>query len=584
MSSWFIEEEDDDDLDMVVGENGALAYSDEAVGYPLIPFFFALVRGCNRVDTLLNQCLRKAEFSPEMGPMIISDLFILAFQTRDCRGGKGERKLFFDFIKGLYAYYPETTMQLLPLLSDYGYYKDYLGLIETLSQETPLVERICDIFANQLIADETALDQWYAETKDMHENKPPLSLSLCAKYAPREGKHFETTYPKVFKLLLQKLNKNKAKYRKFVTKLSEALDIPEIKMCKRSFAEIDFNKVPSLCLKKYKKAFLNEKVGATPPMSGESETGNRYPDNEDRVLCRKHLLEAMKKGPGVIKGKQLFPHDLVKSCMNGCNISESEYELIECQWSDIRKNISETLAARSDEVGSSIHLGRLVPLVDVSGSMSGTPMEVAIALGILVSELNHPAFRDRFITFETNPSWVDFSNCTSLKEKVSKSVEAPWGGSTDIEKAFKLIEEVIRKHNLPKEEIPALIIFSDMQFNSAVGSKGSTQLANIEKRFARLGVELTGSPFPAPMIIYWNLRDAAKGTPAKGDTPNVQLLSGFSPSLFKAICDGDFKPEEEITPEQTLRNILDDERYHPIKKILHQSQEKVLASYTFINE
>ena len=34
-------------------------------------------------------------------------------------------------------------------------------------------------------------------------------------------------------------------------------------------------------------------------------------------------------------------------------------------------------------------------------------MEVAIALGILVSEVTHPDFRNRLLTFETKPSWVN---------------------------------------------------------------------------------------------------------------------------------------------------------------------------------
>ena len=41
-----------------------------------------------------------------------------------------------------------------------------------------------------------------------------------------------------------------------------------------------------------------------------------------------------------------------------------------------------------EQNGQRYDLGKLVPLVDVSGSMGGTPMEAAIALGILVSELS----------------------------------------------------------------------------------------------------------------------------------------------------------------------------------------------------
>ena len=94
-----------------------------------------------------------------------------------------------------------------------------------------------------------------------------------------------------------------------------------------------------------------------------------------------------------------------------------------------------SLAALQAALPKHVDLGKLVPLVDVSGSMSGTPMEVAIALGILVSECTAPAFRDRLLTFETRPSWVDLSDCTSLRTKVQKTQAAPWGGSTDFEAA-----------------------------------------------------------------------------------------------------------------------------------------------------
>ncbi|MFX8562011.1 DUF2828 family protein, partial [Acinetobacter baumannii] len=72
-------------------------------------------------------------------------------------------------------------------------------------------------------------------------------------------------------------------------------------------------------------------------------------------------------------------------------------------------------------------------------------MEVAIALGILISELTHPAFRHRFITFHTSPEWVDLSSCATIAEKVTMSQRAPWGGSTNIEAAFEMIAQAIKR-------------------------------------------------------------------------------------------------------------------------------------------
>eukprot|EP01039_Chlorochromonas_danica_P021378 gene21378-26332_t len=171
---------------------------------------------------------------------------------------------------------------------------------------------------------------------------------------------------------------------------------------------------------------------------------------------------------------------------------------------------------RSSPGGPAIDLGKLVALVDVSGSMSGLPMEVAIALGLLVSELTHRAFRHRVLTFETKPSWVDFSAChDNLIAKVKKLKDASWGGTTDIEAAFQMIGRVVESNRLPMEEVPDLIIFSDMQFDVAQGHtmvkslaqnrQKMTQMQRIKSRFAEIRMRICGRPYPAPRIIFWNL-------------------------------------------------------------------------------
>jgi len=116
-----------------------------------------------------------------------------------------------------------------------------------------------------------------------------------------------------------------------------------------------------------------------------------------------------------------------------------------------------------------VDLGKLVPLVDVSGSMHGQPMEVAIGLGILVAELTAPEFCDRCLTFETEPRWVDLSDCKTIHAKVQKIQSAPWGGSTNFEAACERILEAAVTAKLKPDEIPDMIVFSDMQFDAAAG-------------------------------------------------------------------------------------------------------------------
>ena len=50
-------------------------------------------------------------------------------------------------------------------------------------------------------------------------------------------------------------------------------------------------------------------------------------------------------------------------------------------------------------------LGKCIAISDVSGSMAGIPMQVSIALGLVISELAHPAFRNYLLTFSEYPEW-----------------------------------------------------------------------------------------------------------------------------------------------------------------------------------
>lgn len=49
-------------------------------------------------------------------------------------------------------------------------------------------------------------------------------------------------------------------------------------------------------------------------------------------------------------------------------------------------------------------LKNCLTVCDVSGSMTGTPMEVFVALGVLVSELSVEPWKGKLIMFSNNPT------------------------------------------------------------------------------------------------------------------------------------------------------------------------------------
>ena len=153
---------------------------------------------------------------------------------------------------------------------------------------------------------------------------------------------------------------------------------------------------------------------------------------------------------------------------------------------------------------------------------------------------------------------------------------SPWGGSTNLIAAFKLIIEVIKVSNIPPEDVPDLLIVSDMQFDAAVGQGSQTTLEHIQKMFADLSRE-TSVEYPTPRIIFWNVRADTTGYPASSSSTGVQMLSGYSPSLMESVMSG----KAMATPYDTLREVLDHDRYDKVREVLSASDEGLLANYVF---
>ena len=187
-----------------------------------------------------------------------------------------------------------------------------------------------------------ALEDVYVEQlrKDLDSETP----SLAAKYAPREKKQFAPFGAAVTTKLFPGGNA-KAQYRKAMARLTSKLDVPEQKMCGKRWAEIDVSAVPSRCLAKSRRGFLNEKLNRDRPLTVEEDrTGDRHPDDPDRVTCRQNLREAVLSS-AKIKGKQCFPHELVRRVIGGRHASTLEDDLVNAQWAAMRRDVDAQIAA-----------------------------------------------------------------------------------------------------------------------------------------------------------------------------------------------------------------------------------------------
>jgi hypothetical protein len=195
-------------------------------------------------------------------------------------------------------------------------------------------------------------------------------------------------------------------------------------------------------------------------------------------------------------------------------------------------------------------------IVDVSGSMSGQPMDAAVSLGAYIAERGHGPFANHFITFSARPELVRFEG-VDIVDKFQRCRNADWGYNTDIEAVFDLMLNTLKnKHTDPKDVPSRLYILSDMQFDRGIceGRRNITEgqvntlLEQIAKDWAAAGYEL-------PQVVFWNLRACDNAIPAIGG--RFSYVSGFSPAILDSVLSG------KTGYEMMLDKLLSD-RYKPV--------------------
>jgi hypothetical protein len=335
---------------------------------------------------------------------------------------------------------------------------------------------------------------------------------LCAKWMPREGK-------KHSKFFMEGFGLTPRQYRKLLVGLT---NVVEQKMCARQWDSIEFGKIPSIAAKNYQKAF-----------------------QRNAPVAYENYVAGLATGESKINAGAIFPYDVIRG-LNGVQ------GVADAQW----KALPDYLEGSAEN---------LLCVVDVSGSMGAaaspnlTCMDVAVSLGIYVSERSKGIFQDKFITFDERPSFVDLSGCKNLSARVEKTRSAPWGGSTNLEATFKLILNTAMKYGVRQEDMPTkVLIFSDMQFNNIGGYRDNTDWTK-PTAFQMIDAMYANAGYTRPEIIFWNLNARYGNLPVSFGAGGTAMVTGFSPAIMKSILAATEIPE--VTPLSMMLDTIGVERY-----------------------
>jgi Mg-chelatase subunit ChlD len=411
--------------------------------------------------------------------------------SRDVRNGAGERQTFrdaIDFMAENQLIDVDEARRIMRKIPELGRWDDLKAFIGTgLESE--------------------ALELWAAAIPND---------GLAAKWAPRKGE--------VAAKLRRTMGLTPKAYRKTVVGNTAVV---ETAMCAKDWDNINFSHVPSLAASRYQKAFGRNATAAYEAYKAEL------------------VKPEAERDPKVkINAKAVYPYDIVKAVRQGDATVASE------QWK-----------ALPDYMEGSEYAG-IMPMVDVSGSMECgvggagydytgktlSCLDVAVSLGLYLSERNRGIFKDEFLTFSGHPELVKTTG--DLKNRIRQMSHAKWGMNTNIVAAFDLMVDSAVRANLSPEDMPrTLLILSDMQFDHCARFDNSA-LESVRQKFVRAGYE-------PPNVVFWNINSSGNGVPATNKDTGVALVSGFSPSIMASILNA-----KDFTPEAIMMKTIMNERYN----------------------
>ena len=473
-------------------ENGALT---NTTSHSYLLDFFSLAGAMrNRKEADITSLFSKA-FN-ENPDYAMKALFFM----RDIREGNGERRLFRICTKWLAENETKALVKNLPYFAHFGRWDDLNELLETKVYHDVIKLIIRQIEEDILLCE---INQ---------------SISLLAKWLPSENAS-STKTKKQAQLIMKGLGYTPKLYRKTLSRLRKHIDVLERKMSERKWDEIDYEAVPSQAMMKYRQAF--------------------YRNDEERYEAYVNALhDESPVTRASINVATLHPYQIVEKVLYA-RYSQEKTQLYDAMWNNL-----------PDVVGDKYQ--NSLAVVDVSGSMSGTPLFVAISLGLYIAEKNKGRFHNHFMTFSSRPELVEVVG-SNFTDKVQNIATANWGMNTNLEASFKLILDTAVKHKLSPSELPSsLIIISDMEFDMACRNNSQTLFDTLKESFEKHGYKL-------PRVVFWNVDARQNQAPVVKDEPNVQLISGFSQNLFASLME-----QREYSPYDFMMEVLAADRYKDI--------------------
>lgn len=426
----------------------------------------------------------------------------ILFYARDIRGGLGERDTFRKLLRHAANKCTADIKANMKFIPEYGRWDDLLyGFIQTKCES--------DMWA---FIKETL----QADLKAMDDGEP---VSLLAKWL-HNGNESSKRSRALGILTANKLGYSVYEFKRLIVSLRKYMDIVEAKMSTNRWSEINYEHVPSRASMIYRNAF-------------------RHHDDERYSA----YLDSVRSGNAKIHADTLYPYDIVNkilSMIRDYDSDESQRETLELLWNNLPNYV---------ESGSNVMV-----IADTSGSMlcsNRRPFATALGLAIYFAQRNVGPYHNYWMSFSERPKFHKIKD-ESLYDIIKYFDTRDWGSNTNLKAAFELILQTAYDNHVPSEEIPkSLIVISDMEIDDCQ-SGGWSFYTHMKAKYESLGYQI-------PNVVFWNVESRHNIFHADNKREGVQLVSGSSPTSFKALISA-----IGMTPIEFMLSVINSERYSRI--------------------
>ena len=267
---------------------------------------------------------------------------------------------------------------------------------------------------------------------------------------------------------MEDLSPYSTEFKSWVSTFRRTFGIPESFIGCRQIKQINLHKAPAMHLRNW---------GDRIHKRHNPQGFDQFEEQARQSLQAREEEEGPRGKKVGVNASNLMPHELLAT-LRDRSTSPADAVVAELQFLSI---IQKTRIPK----GMCI-----MPVVDVSGSMSGTPIQVAIAMGLIVACCQDTAFARLFMTFHEYPCIYQLPHllgpgAARLLDVADSMYSKPWGGATNFNLCMDMMLAELEERRGGGEAISRtmLMVFTDMQFDIAdEASQYSTNLDVMEAR------------------------------------------------------------------------------------------------------